>query len=219
MRAPHSLSAFLLLALVACDSKKESSPEPSARATREPVAQASSPAQSAVASRAAPPALSVSAAPTPGASGSPSSAAASPCPANAKNYDEPKFCVVLPEKTLDVSYEGDAQQGNIELEPKGGGVLRFSWVPLARAGKESLKAQVEHVDDGYELVESGDLSGGGAWSDVKKAGGDEKNEHVVQSAVKTKKLLVNCNYSTTAENAAKAREVCKSVRGYDMHGG
>jgi hypothetical protein len=210
------LSLLLLVGLCSCDSKKESPPEPSASATREPMALASSPAPSPVASRAGAPALSVSAAPAAAASASaaPSANAASPCPANAKNYAEPKFCVVLPEKTLDITYEGDEKEGQVELEPKGGGVIRFSWVPVARAGTEPLKAQLERVSDGYELVESGDLPRGGAWSDWKKASGDEKTEHVVQSVVKTPKLLINCNYTTTADRVEEARKTCKSVRGY-----
>lgn len=148
-------------------------------------------------------------------SAAPSASAATgtgPCPANAKRYDEPKFCIVLPEKTLDVTYEGDEKEGHVELEPKIGGVLRLSWVPVARAGKESLKAQLEKVDEGYELVGSGDIPGG-AWSDWKKSG-DEKNQHVVQSVLKTQKLLINCNYAVEESHAEQAREVCKSVRGY-----
>jgi hypothetical protein len=210
VRTSAGLSAFLVLALVACDSKKESPPAPSAEAKREPLAQPSSPAPSVVASIAPTPTASVATS----ASAAPSAKAAGPCPPNAKNYDEPKFCVTFLEEPLDITYEGGPDEGNVELEAKGGGVIRLTWVPLARAGKESLRAEMDHVDDGWELVASGDLPGGGAWSDMKKASGDEKVRHVVRSAVKTKRVLVNCYYATTAENADKAREVCKSVRGY-----
>jgi hypothetical protein len=159
-----------------------------------------------------PPALSVAAA---SASVVLDAAAAGPCPPNAKNYDEPRFCITFAEKPLDVTYEGGPEEGNVELEAKGGnGVIRLSWVPLARAGNDPLKAQVERIEDDWELVSSGDLGGGGAWAEIKQTGADEKTRHVVHSLVKTKKLLVDCNYSTTAENAAKARDVCKSIRGY-----
>src|SRR5688572_22961718 len=119
MRAVVYLSALFVVGLVACESKKTASPEPSASAARATAATsgsaaaltsaASSAAPSALSQRAQPSASSCAAAPF-------ASAAASPCLPNAKRYDEPKFCVVLPEKTLDVTYEGGAEEGSAELE-------------------------------------------------------------------------------------------------------
>ncbi len=218
MRAVACLCALLLPGVVACEPTSTPSPEPSTRAAAQAAATssgASAPtggasarppsAQSQAASALAPASAAASAsAPTP---------AASPCPADAKRYDEPKFCVVLPEKTLEMGYEGGPEEGSAQLEVGGGGVLRFSWVPLARLGKESIKAQLERVNKGEELAGSGDIPGG-AWSDVKKVDGDQKGKHVVQSAVTTPKLVVNCHYTVDEAQAAQARAVCESVRAY-----
>ncbi len=119
---------------------------------------------------------------------------------------------MLPEKTLDISYEGDAKAGNIELEARGS-VLRFSWAPVANLGDASLKEALERVQAGEELAGSGDLPGG-AWSDIKTVDGDHKGKHVIQSTLATQKLLINCNYAVDDAQAEAARAVCKSVRAY-----
>ena len=201
MREVVYLCALLMVGVVACDSKKT----PFA----EPAKSASAVAPTSVVSSRAPSASSAAAsAPAPSAS-----AALGPCPPNAKRYDEPKFCVVLPEKTLDISYEGGAEEGTIELHDKSGSVIRFSWVPVARLGNESIKAQLERVKPGEELVGSGDIPRG-AWSDVRKVDGEQKGEHVVQSVTKTQKLLINCHYTVEEARSEPARAVCKSVRAY-----
>jgi hypothetical protein len=203
MRTVACFSALLCAGLVACDSKNAPSPEPSSRAAPQPPP---APSQAALPLARASAAVSA-AAPAPSAS-----AAAGPCLPNAKRYDEPKFCVVLPDKTLDISYEGGPEEGSIELEASGD-VLRFSWVPVARAGKDSIKAELERVKEGEELAASGELPGG-AWSDIKTVGGDGPGKHVVQSLVKTPKLLVNCHFTVEDAEAEPARAVCKSVRAY-----
>jgi hypothetical protein len=114
---------------------------------------------------------------------------------------------------LDIVYEGDDKEGNIELQDKAGSVLRFSWVPVSRLGKESIKEHLERVSKGEELVASGDVPGG-AWSDVKRIDPKDNGRHVVQSVVKTKKHLVNCHYAVPEAQVEQARGVCKSVREY-----
>jgi hypothetical protein len=206
MRAVAVVPAFLLLFIVACESKSTAMPESSARAKPEVVAKSTS---SGSAASAAP-----SPKPPPSAAAPPSAAPpAGPCPADAKRYDEPRFCVVLPEKTLDITYEGGPEEGNAELQDRNGGVLRFSWVPAARAGEQSLEAQVERVGAGEELVASGDIPGG-AWSEIKQVGDAASGKRYVQSLTKSQKVLVNCHYTVESEHSEQARAVCKSVRTY-----
>lgn len=210
MRNLACLSALVFAALVSCESKNKSSAGLDPRAA--PEVATKSPAPSAPAGEASSPPPAESAPPIASASAVASAGAPGPCPPNAKRYDEPKFCVVLPDKPLDVSYEGGPSEGSVELEVKGN-VLRFTWVPIARMGKESLRAQLERVEEGYELAGSGDLANG-AWSDWRKMGDSAQGKHVVQSAIKTPKLLINCNYSVDDAQAEQARDVCKSVRAY-----
>lgn len=197
-----------MLGLAACESKGgASTSSPGATASGAPVAapllSASAKASAAVPSAAVPPSASA-ATPAPSAS-----AGGDSCPADAKRYDEPRFCVVFPSKPLDVSYEGGPNAGTAELESLRG-VLRFTWGPVGKAGKEPLKARLEKVSSGDELVASGELPGSGAWSHLKLASG----KHLIQSATKSAKLVIDCNFNVDAAQAEAAAAVCKSLRTY-----
>lgn len=204
-----------LLCLLACQSGTTPTTRPSSdgtasvptpRATAQPSAPIPSASSANPTTRAEPPSA-------PAPSTSVSASAAGPCPPSAKRYDDARFCVVLPEKTLDLTYAGDGDEGEVELEDRTGGVIRFSWVPASRLGSASIKEQLERVETGEELVTSGDMPGG-AWVDVKKTKDINKGKHLVQSVVKTKKHLVNCHYTVFEEHAEQARAVCRSVREY-----
>lgn len=202
-----------LLCLLACQSGTTPTTRPSSDGTAsvpEPRATAQPSIPSASSANPTPRAEPPSA---PAPSTSVSASAAGPCPPSAKRYDDARFCVVLPEKTLDVTYANSGDEGEVLLEDRTGGVIRFSWVPASRLGNTSIKEQLERVSKGEELVASGDMPGG-AWVDVKSPKDTSEGKHVVQSVVKTKKHLVNCHYTVSEEHAEQARAVCRSVREY-----
>lgn len=211
MRTPLPLA--FVLAVVACDSKPKAAAEPTPTAVPAAVTSGAPPSTTPAALASAP---APSAAVPPSASAAAAPVAAGPCPPNAKRYDTPKFCVVLPEKTLDITYEEYDASGDVEVEAPGG-TLRFHWEPTKAMSRAALKKEMERADDGWKLVSSGEIPGG-AWSEIEKAAGDEagtsSGEHVVRSVTATKKLDILCHYSVKAEHVEQARATCQSVRTY-----
>lgn len=153
----------------------------------------------------APPVLSAA------ASAQPTGEKKDACPSGMKRLDNLEFCVKLPEKYLNVTWEESNGSGQMELEDSiTKERLEFAWNPLTNFKNKSLLELVRKpLIPRYELVESGETTDG-AWSDVKSPQG----EHLIRSMTKGTKYVLTCAYSAKEEHVEAGRAVCKSVKKY-----
>jgi hypothetical protein len=190
--------------LTACEGAPSAASSSTAGAKPTSTASASAAATTAASARA----TATASTPSPAASASASAAAASECPEGARKNDEARYCINLPEKKLEVSYEGDKPSQGIREELEVSGERLVITVGPAPAGKtlEQLK-EVGAKRMGAERVEGGDLAGG-FWNTWKEKDG----QHVVEAVVVSKYVITCTHWAREEKNLEAARAVCKSLK-------